>query len=93
MTPFQLRVLAVTRRIPAGRVATYGDIATMARGIAKHWSAMDDADAMVALTSVNEKVAVPLEKAIAAELGAEIHRVRRDLPIPVGTCEIGRAHV
>jgi O-6-methylguanine DNA methyltransferase len=30
MTPFQLRVLAVTRRIPAGRVATYGDIATMA---------------------------------------------------------------
>ena len=30
MTPFQLRVLRVTRQIPAGRVATYGDIASMA---------------------------------------------------------------
>jgi len=29
---------------------------------------------------------VPLEKALVAELGTDIHRVRRDLAIPVGTC-------
>ena len=62
------------------------DLAVLAKGVAKHWSAMDDVDAMAVMTSVNEKVAVPLEKALAAELGTEIHRVRRDLAIPVGTC-------
>lgn len=30
MTPFGRRVLAATRRIPVGRVATYGDVAAMA---------------------------------------------------------------
>ena len=30
MTEFHRRVLAAVRRIPAGRVATYGDIATLA---------------------------------------------------------------
>jgi O-6-methylguanine DNA methyltransferase len=30
MTPFAMRVLTVVRRIPAGRVATYGDIALLA---------------------------------------------------------------
>jgi methylated-DNA-[protein]-cysteine S-methyltransferase len=29
MTPFARRVLNVVRRIPAGRVATYGDVARM----------------------------------------------------------------
>ena len=29
-TPFQRRVIAVVRRIPPGRVATYGDIARLA---------------------------------------------------------------
>jgi O-6-methylguanine DNA methyltransferase len=30
MTDFTSRVLAIVRRIPAGRVATYGDVAAMA---------------------------------------------------------------
>ncbi len=30
MTPFARRVLAVVRRIPVGRVATYGDVARLA---------------------------------------------------------------
>jgi O-6-methylguanine DNA methyltransferase len=30
VSPFQRRVLSVVRRIPAGRVATYGDVATLA---------------------------------------------------------------
>lgn len=30
MTPFEKRVLSVVSRIPAGRVATYGDVARMA---------------------------------------------------------------
>jgi len=30
MTPFSTRVLSLVRRIPAGRVATYGDIARLA---------------------------------------------------------------
>ena len=30
MTPFTRRVLAVLRRIPPGRVATYGDVARLA---------------------------------------------------------------
>ena len=30
MTPFEKRVLTVVSRIPAGRVATYGDVARMA---------------------------------------------------------------
>ncbi len=30
MSPFAVRVLAVVRRIPPGRVATYGDVARMA---------------------------------------------------------------
>ena len=30
MTPFQRRVLASVRRVPVGRVATYGDIAALA---------------------------------------------------------------
>ncbi|MBI1876223.1 MAG: MGMT family protein [Acidobacteria bacterium] len=30
MSPFSARVLAVVRRIPPGRVATYGDVAAMA---------------------------------------------------------------
>ena len=76
----------VDDRLDASDHLENGDIATLVTGIARHWSAMDDADAMVALTSVNEKVAGPLEKALAAELGTDIHRVRRDLAIPVGTC-------
>jgi type III pantothenate kinase len=62
------------------------DLAALTHAVARHWAAMDDADALVAMASVNEKVAGPLEKALAAELGTDIHRVRRDLPIPVGTC-------
>ena len=30
MTPFESRVLSVVRRIPVGRVATYGDVAALA---------------------------------------------------------------
>lgn len=30
MTKFEIRVLSVVRRIPAGRVATYGDVAALA---------------------------------------------------------------
>jgi methylated-DNA-[protein]-cysteine S-methyltransferase len=30
MTKFELRVLSVVRRIPVGRVATYGDVAALA---------------------------------------------------------------
>lgn len=30
MTPFERRVLTIVSRIPAGRVTTYGDVATMA---------------------------------------------------------------
>jgi O-6-methylguanine DNA methyltransferase len=30
MTPFERRVLTIVSRIPAGRVATYGDVAKMA---------------------------------------------------------------
>src|ERR1700750_2931651 len=30
MTPFESRVLAAVRRIPVGRVATYGDVAALA---------------------------------------------------------------
>ena len=30
MTKFETRVLSVVRRIPVGRVATYGDVATLA---------------------------------------------------------------
>ena len=38
-TPFQRRVLSIVRRIPPGRVATYGDIATMA-GAPRAWRAV-----------------------------------------------------
>ena len=31
ITRFEMRVLTVVRNIPAGRVATYGDVAAMAR--------------------------------------------------------------
>src|SRR6266404_1306703 len=30
MTPFEARVLSIVRRIPPGRVATYGDVAALA---------------------------------------------------------------
>jgi type III pantothenate kinase len=83
----------VDERLDASDHLENSDLPTLVKGIARHWSAMDDADAMVALTSVNEKVAEPLEKALTTELGAEIHRVRRDLPIPVGTCVDDEAKV
>src|SRR5262245_46779411 len=38
-TPFALRVRSVVRRIPPGRVATYGDIAAMA-GSPRAWRAV-----------------------------------------------------
>jgi methylated-DNA-[protein]-cysteine S-methyltransferase len=38
-TDFRRRVIAVVRRIPAGRVATYGDIAAMA-GRPRAWRAV-----------------------------------------------------
>lgn len=37
--PFSARVLAAVRRIPAGRVATYGDIAALA-GAPRAWRAV-----------------------------------------------------
>lgn len=39
MSPFARRVLAAVRRIPPGRVATYGDIAALA-GSARAWRAV-----------------------------------------------------
>ena len=39
MTPFERRVLSTVRRIPPGRVATYGDVATLA-GRPKAWRAV-----------------------------------------------------
>lgn len=39
MTPFHRRVLLTVRRIPAGRVATYGDIARLA-GRPRAWRAV-----------------------------------------------------
>lgn len=62
------------------------DLAALTQAVSRHWAIIDDADAMVAMASVNENVAGPLEQALAAELGTDVHRVRRDLPIPVGTC-------
>jgi len=39
MTDFRRRVIAVVRRIPAGRVATYGDVAALA-GRPRAWRAV-----------------------------------------------------
>ena len=39
MSPFTARILAVVRRIPPGRVATYGDVARMA-GRPRAWRAV-----------------------------------------------------
>ena len=62
------------------------DLKSVVQGIARHWQALEDADAMVVLASVNAAVADKLLPEIEATTGAEVHRIRRDLPIPIGTC-------
>ncbi len=58
----------------------------LANAIDRHWQAMEDSDAMVVMASVNEKIGGPLELRLAELLGTDIHRMRRDLAIPIGTC-------
>jgi len=62
------------------------DIALLAKNIRRHWQALDDSHATVVMTSVNNAIANPLELKLAALLGTDILRTRRDLPIPIGTC-------
>ena len=62
------------------------DMKAVAQGVERHWQALEDEDAMVVLASVNDTLADKLLPEIEALTGAEVHRVRRDLPIPIGTC-------
>ena len=62
------------------------DAKAMAQAIERHWQALEDADAMIVMASVNDPVADPLRREVEALTGAEVHRMRKDLPIPVGTC-------
>lgn len=62
------------------------DLKAVVQGIERHWKSLDDTDAMVVLASVNGEVADKLLPEIEAATGAEVHRIRRDLPIPIGTC-------
>ena len=63
-----------------------GDVKALALSIERHWQSMDDDDATVVMCSVNDRVANPLESELCTLLGAEVLRMRRDLPIPIGTC-------
>jgi type III pantothenate kinase len=73
-------------RIETSEHLEHGDIAALARAIEQQWKALEDDDAWVIMASVNDPVADPLEREMDGLIGAEIHRVRRDLPIPIGTC-------
>lgn len=53
--------------------------------IAHHWSELDDEEAIVALASVNDTIADPLEVRISARLGTDVSRIGRDLSPPLST--------
>ena len=58
-TPFTRRVLSVVRRIPAGRVATYGDVAAMA-GRPTAWRAVGN------IMRTSAPPGVPCHRVVAA---------------------------
>ena len=73
-------------RLEASDHVENGDAAVVAQAIERHWQALEDQDAMVVLASVNDPFATRLVPELETRTGAEVHRVRRDLPIPIGTC-------
>jgi O-6-methylguanine DNA methyltransferase len=93
MTDFRRRVLAVVRRIPAGRVATYGDVAALA-GRARAWRAVGN------IMRTCHDPGIPCHRVIGAAgalggYGGNIHLKRELLRaegIDVGAARIRRFH-
>ena len=62
------------------------DIETVAARVARHWDAIEGADERaIALASVNDSFAHPLEADVEARTGATIERIGRDIAVPIGT--------
>lgn len=89
MTGFRRRVLAVVRRIPAGRVATYGDVAKLA-GRPRAWRAVGN------VMKTCHDSGIPCHRVIGAAgalggYGGNIH-LKRELLRAEGV-EVGAARI
>lgn len=61
------------------------DPAAIVRAAAERWDRMrSESQAVVAVASVNERVAGPLVAQLGRELGTEVYRIGEDLPVPIG---------
>jgi len=93
MSDFRRRVLAVVRRIPSGRVATYGDVAALA-GRPRAWRAVGN------IMRTCDDPATPCHRVVGAAgalggYGGNLHLKRsllRAEGIEVGMARIRRFH-
>jgi type III pantothenate kinase len=73
------------RRLVEVAAAPNADPVAILEAAEERWRMLPDADErVVVLASVNDPVADPIASAIEDRLGVEVHRIGRDLPIPIG---------
>jgi type III pantothenate kinase len=62
------------------------DVETVSARIALHWDAIEGAEERaIAMASVNDSFAHPLESDVETRTGATVERIGRDLAVPIGT--------
>lgn len=62
-----------------------GDLAAIVAEVTRLWEGMrGEPQAAIALASVNEKTAQPLESMLEDQLGIEVYRIGDDIPVPIG---------
>jgi len=73
-------------RLEETRTIANDELAAIAEAADDWWSALDDRerDRAMVIASVNDPVADTLSAELATRTGAEIHRVGRDLAVPIG---------
>jgi type III pantothenate kinase len=61
------------------------DLAAIVNEVTRIWGDMkDEAQAAIAIASVNEKVAKPLQSMLEDQFGVDVYRIGDDIPVPIG---------
>ncbi len=62
-----------------------GDSAAIVTAATNLWAEIkDDPQAAIAIASVNDRIAVPLQSLIEDQLGVDLYRIGDDMPVPIG---------
>ena len=79
------RFLDGSNALDASEHIANADLDVIIDRVAHHWKELHDEEAVVALASVNDSVAKPLEARVAGRLGVDVSRIGRDIAPPIST--------